>query len=43
MEQPMTSTGVRVPFLHGFPTGQMPVNPSWLLLSARTNGSIRRP
>jgi hypothetical protein len=23
--QPMTSTGVRVPFLHGLPTGQMPV------------------
>ena len=22
MAQPMTSTGVRVPFLHGFPTGQ---------------------
>ena len=22
-EQPMTSTGVRVPFLHGFPTGQL--------------------
>ena len=21
--QPMTSTGVRVPFLHGFPTGQV--------------------
>jgi hypothetical protein len=21
--QPMTSTGVRVPFLHGFPTGQI--------------------
>ena len=23
MPQPMTSTGVRVPFLHGFPTGQI--------------------
>src|SRR5215471_3798608 len=23
MAQPMTSTGVRVPFLHGFPTGQI--------------------
>ena len=22
-EQPMTSTGVRVPFLHGFPPGQI--------------------
>ena len=40
--QPMTSPGVRVPFLHGLPTAQIPVNPDWLLLSARTSGSIRR-
>ena len=43
MPQPMTSTGVRAPFLHGFPTRpSLLVNPSWLLSSARTNGSIRR-
>ena len=43
MPQPTTSTGIRVPFLHGLPLAKSPVNPSWLLLSARTSGSIRRP
>ena len=42
--QPMTSTGVRAPFLHGFPTRPtLQVTPSWLHSIARTNGSIRRP
>ena len=42
MPQPTTSTGARFPFLHGLPTAQTPVNPSWRLSSARTSGSIRR-
>ena len=37
-EQPMTSTGVPVPFLHGFPLAQAAVKPSWLRSSARMNG-----
>ena len=36
MPQPTTSPGVRVPFLHGLPRlAQLPLDPSWLLSSAR--------
>lgn len=37
-EQAMTSTGVRVPFLHGFRSVRVAAKPNWPRLSARTNG-----
>ena len=40
--QPMTSTGVRVPFLHGFPTGQM-ASPTELASLERANGWLNSP
>ena len=36
--QPMTSTGVGFRSFTGSPLARLPVKPSWLLLSARTNG-----
>jgi thiol-disulfide isomerase/thioredoxin len=40
--QPMTSTGVRVPFLHGFPTGQMASHTELASLE-RANGWLNSP
>ena len=40
--QPMTSTGVRVPFLHGLPTGQIAGQSELASLERATSGSIRR-
>ena len=41
--QPMTSTGVRVPFLHRLPRWRVVGQSELVLSSARTSGSIRRP
>jgi hypothetical protein len=43
VSQPTTSPGVRVPFLHGFPTGQAAGQLEVVLSSAPTSGSTRRP
>ena len=40
--QPMTSTGVRVPFLHGFPTGQI-ASQTELASLERANGWLNSP
>ena len=42
MSQPMTSTGVRVPFLHGFPTGQI-ASQSELASLERANEWLNSP